>query len=262
MTDHQVGTREEWLAARKALLEREKEHTRRGDELARERQALPWVAIEKEYTFDTDEGTKTLPELFDGRSQLLVYHFMFGPSYEAGCPTCSAIADSFDGYLVHLKAHDVKMISASRAPLERLQAYKRRMGWGFDWVSTAGSDFNFDFGVSFTEEQMREGVEYNYRFGNMSPLLDAPEPISPFRELAESTGTDVAGYLSEGPGLSAFALSDGVVYHTYACYARGAEFLMGFYATLDRAPLGRNEGDPPEFWILRHDEYPDARAHA
>jgi predicted dithiol-disulfide oxidoreductase (DUF899 family) len=254
MTDHQVATREEWLAARTALLEREKEYTRRGDELARERQALPWVPIEKEYTFDTDDGTKTLAELFEGRSQLLVYHFMFGPSYEAGCPTCSAIADSFDGYIVHLKARDVTMIAASRAPLERLQAYKRRMGWGFDWVSTAGSDFNFDFGVSFTEEGMRQGVEYNYRVENMSPLLDAPEPISPFRELAESTGTDVPGYLTEGPGLSAFALSGGVVYHTYSCYARGAEFLMGFYATLDRAPKGRNERGG-EFWILPHDEY-------
>jgi predicted dithiol-disulfide oxidoreductase (DUF899 family) len=261
MAEHQVGTREDWLAARKALLEREKELTRLGDELARERRELPWVPIEKEYSFDTGEGKKTLAELFDGRSQLLVYHFMFGPEYEAGCPICSAIADSFDGFLVHLRARDVTMICASRAPLERLQAYKRRMGWDFEWVSTLGSDFNFDLGVSFTEQQLREGVEYNYRAEDVLPLLEG-EPISPFRELADSTGTDVAGYLSEGPGLSAFALSDGVVYHTYSCYARGAEFLMGFYSALDRAPKGRNEGDPPYFWILRHDEYPDGEPSA
>jgi predicted dithiol-disulfide oxidoreductase (DUF899 family) len=258
MTEHRVGTREEWLAARKALLEREKELTRRSDELARQRRELPWVRLEKEYSFDTDGGTKTLPELFDGRSQLLVYHFMFGPDYEAGCPTCSAIADSFHGDLVHLKARDVTMICASRAPLDRLQAYKRRMSWSFEWVSTFGSDFNFDLGVSFTDQQLREGVEYNYRAADVSPLLEG-DPISPFRELADSTGTDVAGYMTEGPGLSAFALSDGAVYHTYSCYARGAEFLMGFYSLLDRAPKGRDEGDPPEFWILRHDEYPHGR---
>jgi predicted dithiol-disulfide oxidoreductase (DUF899 family) len=259
MTEHQVGTHEEWLAARKALLEREKELTRHSDELARQRRELPWVRLEKEYRFDSDKGTKTLPELFDGRSQLLVYHFMFGPEYEAGCPTCSAIADSFHGDLVHLKARDVTMICASRAPLDRLQAYKRRMGWSFEWVSTLPSDFNFDFGVSFTEQQLREGVEYNYRAADVSPLLEG-DPISPFRELADATGTDVAGYMTEGPGLSAFALSDGAVYHTYSCYARGAEFLMGFYSLLDRAPNGRDEGDPPEFWILRHEEYPDGKA--
>jgi predicted dithiol-disulfide oxidoreductase (DUF899 family) len=257
MTEHKVATREEWLTARKQLLAREKELTRRSDELAQQRRELPWVRMEKRYTFDTDEGMKTLPELFDGRSQLLVYHFMFGPDYAAGCPVCSSIADTFDGVIVHLNNRDVTFLAISRAPLEKLQAYKRRMDWQFPWVSAQGSDFNFDFGVSFTREQQRKGIEYNYRHaGDLTPLLEADS--GPIAELAAACGTDPAGYMTEGPGLSAFALEDDIVYHTYSCYARGAEFLMDYYPLLDRAPKGRNEGDPPEVWIRRHDEYEDA----
>lgn len=244
MTTHKVGTREEWLAARAELLEREKELTRGGDELAQQRRELPWVRVEKEYRFETDDGTKTLAELFDGRSQLLIYHFMFGPKYEAGCPTCSAIADSFDGDIVHLRARDVTMVCASRAPVDRLQAYKRRMGWSFEWASTVGNDFNSDFGFFHSEEELRPFLETD-----VGPVV---------AELASSCGTDPAGYVTEGPGLSAFALSDGVVYHTYSTTARGAEPLMGFYSLLDRAPLGRNEGDLSQFWLRRHDEYEDA----
>jgi predicted dithiol-disulfide oxidoreductase (DUF899 family) len=254
MSEHSVGTRDEWLAARLELLEREKELTRRSDELARARQELPWVPVEKEYSFDTDEGKKTLAELFDGRSQLLVYHFMFGPEYEAGCPTCSSMADAFDGVIVHLNNHDVTFLAISRAPLEELQAYKRRMGWQFPWVSSHGSDFNFDFGVSFTEEQQRGGAEYNFRSSpTMEPLFKAE--TGPIAEQAVATGTTPANYMKEAPGMSAFALSDGAVYHTYSAYARGGEFLMYYYGILDRAPKGRNEGDPPELWIRRHDEY-------
>jgi predicted dithiol-disulfide oxidoreductase (DUF899 family) len=241
MSEHRIGTREEWQAARDELLEREKELTHLNDDLAQARRELPWVPVEKDYSFETDEGTKTLPDLFDGRSQLLVYHFMFGPAYEAGCPACSSIADNIDPNVVHLGARDVTMICASRVPLEKLQAYKKRMGWGFDWVSTHGSDFNFDFGFSYTEEQVR------------SFLGDGPPPV--LSEVAAACGTDPAGYVTEAPGLSAFALSDGVVHHTYATTARGGEFMMGYYGLLDRAPLGRNEGDPPEFWLRRHDEY-------
>jgi predicted dithiol-disulfide oxidoreductase (DUF899 family) len=258
MAEHKVGTREEWLAARIALLEREKELTRRSDKLARERQELPWVRVEKEYRFETDEGTKTLPELFAGRSQLLVYHFMFGPAYTSGCPTCSAAADTFDGGVVHLNQRDVTFLCASRAPLEKLQAYKRRMGWSFPWVSAAGSEFNFDFGVSFTEEQQREGAEYNYRSLELKSVLEEGVANDQIVELAYAVGTDLARYLTELPGLSAFALKDGVVYHTYSCYARGGEFVLGFYPFLDRAPKGRDEGSPPENWIRRHDEYGDA----
>jgi predicted dithiol-disulfide oxidoreductase (DUF899 family) len=256
MTQHEVGSREEWLAARMKLLEREKELTRLSDDLARQRLGLPWVRIEKQYTFDTEDGTKTLAELFDGRSQLLVYHFMFGPDYAAGCPTCSSIADTFDGFIVHLNNHDVTFLAVSRAPLAELQAYKRRMAWQFPWASSYGSDFNFDFGVSFTREQLQKGIEYNYRSipgEAMTPLLEAE--AGPIAELAASCGTDPAGYMTEGPGFSAFALSDGAVYHTYSCYARGGEFLMEYYALLDRAPKGRNEGDPPQPWMRRHDEY-------
>jgi len=249
-----VGTRDDWLAARKKLLEREKELTRLSDELARERLELPWVPVEKEYTFETNEGSKTLADLFDGRSQLLVYHFMFGPEYEAGCPTCSAIADSFDGFVTHLNHHDVTMVSVSLASLEKLEAYKRRMGWQFPWVSSFGGDFNFDFGVSFTEEQQRHGGEYNFRsFPTMEPILEAE--IGPIVEQAAATGTDPAGYMRQAPGMSAFTLSDGVVHQTYSAYARGLDVLMGFYQWLDRAPKGRNEGDPPELWLRRHDEY-------
>jgi predicted dithiol-disulfide oxidoreductase (DUF899 family) len=253
-TREKVGTREDWRAARVELLEREKELTRLSDELARQRQELPWVEVEKEYTFATDEGAKTLPELFEGRSQLLMYHFMFGPSYTAGCPTCSSSADTYDGIRVHLEHHDVTFLVSSRAPLEKLLAYRDRMGWGFPWVSTHESDFNFDFGVSFTEEQQRSGAEHNFQsFPTMQPIIEADVPQ--IVEQAKATGTDPAGYLTEAPGMSAFALSDGVVYHTYSAYARGLDVLMGYYQWLDRAPKGRNEGDPPELWIRRHDEY-------
>jgi predicted dithiol-disulfide oxidoreductase (DUF899 family) len=246
MSEHRIGTREEWQAARDELLAREKELTRRNDDLAQQRRELPWVPIEKEYRLTTDEGTKTLPELFDGRSQLLIYHFMFGPEYEAGCPVCSSIADNIDGNVAHVNARDVTMICASRAPLEKLQAYKQRMGWSFDWVSTHGGDFNFDFGFSYTKEQVRSFLE------------DGPPPV--VSEVAAACGTNPAGYMTEGPGLSAFALADGVVHHTYATTARGLEPLMGYYFLLDRAPMGRNEGDPPEFWLRRHDEYEEAGA--
>jgi predicted dithiol-disulfide oxidoreductase (DUF899 family) len=254
MSEHTVGTRDEWLAARVELLEREKELTRRSDEVARERQELPWVLVEKEYSFDTDLGTQTLAELFDGRSQLLVYHFMFGPEYSAGCPTCSSMADAFDGVIVHLNNHDVTFLAVSRAPLEELLAYKRRMGWQFPWVSSHRNDFNFDFGVSFTEEQQRGGAEYNFRnFQTMEPLFEAE--TGAIAEQAVATGTTPADYMKEAPGMSAFVLSDGAVYHTYSAYARGGEFLMHYYGILDRAPKGRNEADPPELWIRRHDEY-------
>jgi predicted dithiol-disulfide oxidoreductase (DUF899 family) len=246
MTEHSVGTREEWLRAREDLLEREKELTHRSDELARQRRELPWVPIDKDYSFETDDGTKTLAELFDGRSQLLAYHFMFGPEYTAGCPTCSAGADTFDGAVPHLNARDVTFLCVSRAPLDRLQAYKRRMGWTFPWVSSLGSDFNFDFHVSHTEEQLAQFLE-----GEVPPVI---------AQLATACGTDPAGYVAEGPGLSAFALSDGVVHHTYSTYARGLEVMLGFYPLLDRVPAGRNEGDSEEFWIRRHDEYETARA--
>jgi predicted dithiol-disulfide oxidoreductase (DUF899 family) len=252
MTDHRIGTREEWLAARRELLAREKEHTRRGDELARERRELPWVPVEKEYGFDTDDGRKTLAQLFGGHSQLLVYHFMFGPHYEAGCPACSAIADGFDGVHVHLAGRaDARLVAVSRAPLEKLQAYKRRMGWTFPWASSAGTDFNYDFAASFTPEQLREGDEYNFAtFEDRTPLFDVDS--GPLAEHAASTGADLSEYLQEMPGMSAFALSDGVVYHTYSAYARGLDALWGAYQWLDRAPLGRN-GDE-HAWV-HHDRY-------
>jgi len=242
MPDQPTATREEWQAAREELLKLEKEHTRRGDELARMRRELPWVRLEKEYRLDTDEGPRSLAELFDGRSQLLVYHFMFGPSYEAGCPTCSSMADGVDGLLPHLHARDVTMLFVSRAPLERLEAYKRRMGWRMPWVSSAASDFNFDFGASHTDDAVRAW------------LGDAEGPPV-VRQLAEASGTDVPGYLSEGPAFSAFRVADGAVYHTYSTQARGLEFLMGYYPILDRAPKGRDEGDMSEHWVRRHDEY-------
>jgi predicted dithiol-disulfide oxidoreductase (DUF899 family) len=245
MTDHDVVSREEWAAAGEELLAREKEHTRLGDELARRRRELPWVRVEKQYRFETDEGTRTLAELFDGRSQLLVYHFMFGPSYQAGCPTCSSMADTADGALPHLHARDVTMLYVSQAPLEKLQAYKRRMGWNMPWVSSAVSDFNFDQGYSRTEEQTREAI---------APMLKAGPPPTVDHN-AKSSGTDVTGYLTEGPGFSAFVLDDDTVYQTYATTARGLEFLMGYYPILDRAPKGRDEGDAFQVWLRRHDEY-------
>jgi predicted dithiol-disulfide oxidoreductase (DUF899 family) len=252
MTKHVTGTRNEWLAARLGLLQAEKELTRRSDELARRRQELPWVRIDKEYRFETDEGSVSLAGLFRGRSQLLVYHFMFGPDYTAGCPSCSAIADGFDGFVVHLANHDVTLSAVSRAPLAKLQAYKRRMGWTFPWASSLGSEFNVDFNVWFTEEQQRAGaVEYNYR--REAPLVpEAGGGEGPVAEFAATTGTDVATYTRERPGLSAFALEDGVVYQTYSAYARGLDGLWGMYQWLDRAPKGRNEKG---LWWRRHDEY-------
>jgi predicted dithiol-disulfide oxidoreductase (DUF899 family) len=244
-SQHKIGTRDEWAAAREELLAREKEHTLLGDELARQRRELPWVRVEKEYRFETDEGTRTLAELFDGRSQLLVYHFMFGPSYEAGCTTCSSMADTIDGALPHLHARDVTMTYVSQAPLAKLQAYKRRMGWSMPWVSSAGSDFNFDLGFSSSEEQTR---------GWVAPILDQLPPIA--GRNARKSGTDIVGYLTESQGLSAFILADEAVYHTYSTGARGVEFLMGYYGILDRAPKGRDEGDGFQLWIRRHDEYP------
>jgi predicted dithiol-disulfide oxidoreductase (DUF899 family) len=244
MTSHKIGTREEWAAAREELLAREKDHTRLGDDLARQRRELPWVRVEKDYHFDTDDGTRTLTELFDGRSQLLVYHFMFGPSYAAGCPTCSSIADSVNGVLSHLNARDVTMLFVSQIPLEALQAFKRRMGWSFPWVSTANSEFNIDLGFSSSEEQTREWA---------TPMLEQLPPIA--ARNARETGTDVIGYLTEGFGFSAFVLEGDAVYQTYSAAARGVEFLMGYYGILDRAPKGRDEDEGFQLWIRRHDEY-------
>lgn len=257
ITRPEVVSREEWLKHRKKLLEEEKELTRRSDELARKRKELPWVRVEKEYQFETDEGKASLSDLFRGRSQLLIYHFMFGPDYKAGCPSCSSIADEFNGIYTHLAHHDVMFWAVSRAPLEKLRAYKKRMGWAFPWASSRDDDFNFDFNVSFTEEQQRKGaVEYNYRKGSVSSPKDeiAPKEEAPEAgaKIAASTGTDWATYTREAPGMSAFALNDGVVYHTYSAFERGLDVLWGMYQWLDRAPLGRNETG---FWLRRHDEY-------
>jgi len=254
MTEHATGTREEWLAARLELLEAEKELTRRGDELARRRRELPWVRIDKDYRFETDKGEASLADLFQGRSQLLVYHFMFGPDYTAGCPACSAIADGFAGSAVHLANHDVTLMAISRAPIAAIQAYKKRMGWGFPWASSHDTDFNYDFYSSVTEEQQRSGTtEYNFTTRDVRPILDVTE--GGVAEQAARCGTDVATYLREGPGVSAFALDDGVVYHTYSAYARGIDGLWSMYQWLDRAPLGRNETG---LWFRRHDEYDQA----
>jgi len=244
VTGHRIGTREEWATAREELLAREKRQTRLGDEIAQRRRGLPWVPVEKEYRFDTDDGEKALLDLFDGRSQLLVYHFMFGPGYDAGCITCSSIADGINGVLPHLPARDVTFVLVSQAPLEKLHAYRRRMGWSIPWVSCAGSDFNVDLGFSSSEEQTREWV---------APMLEQLPPIAG-RNASES-GTDVVGYLTESQGFSAFVLEDGAVYHTYSTGARGVEFLMGYYSILDRAPKGRDEGDGFQLWIRRRDEY-------
>jgi predicted dithiol-disulfide oxidoreductase (DUF899 family) len=264
MTKHTTGTRKEWLAARLELLQAEKELTRRSDELARRRQELPWVRIDKDYRFETDEGSASLADLFRGRSQLLVYHFMFGPDYKAGCPSCSAIADGFSGSVVHLANHDVTLSAVSLAPIAKLQAYKRRLGWTFPWASALGGDFNYDFNVSVTEEQQREGsVEYNYRsakppFGTQPPRGSDARDVKPAAgegapaKFAAMVGTDVATYTRERPGMSAFALEDGVVYHAYSTYSRGLDGLWGMYQWLDRAPRGRNETGA---WWRRHDEY-------
>jgi predicted dithiol-disulfide oxidoreductase (DUF899 family) len=244
MTEHKVVDREEWQAARQELLEREKEHTRLGDELARRRRELPWVAVDKQYRFATDDGTRTLAELFDGRSQLLVYHFMFGPSYQAGDPVNSSIADTLDGLLPHLHARDVTPLLVSRAPLPRLQAYRRRMGWSLPWVSAADTDFNLDLGASSTQEQLPPATAAPE--GNLPPIV---------AQNAAAAGTDVRGYLSESPVMSAFVLQDGVVYQSYATTWRGVEFLMGYYPILDRMPKGRDEGDGWQLWLRRHNEY-------
>jgi predicted dithiol-disulfide oxidoreductase (DUF899 family) len=243
MVQHQTATtREEWLAARNQLLAAEKELTRRGDQLAAQRRDLPWVPVGKEYRFDTDRGPRTLAELFDGRSQLLVYHFMFGPAYTAGCPVCSSAADTFNGAVPHLNARDVTFTAISRAPLDKLQGYRQRMGWTFPWASSYDSDYNFDLEISRPEEATREALA-----GGVPPVVT---------QLAEECGTAPAAYLSEMPVMSSYALDDGTVYLTYSTTARGLEFMMGYYGFLDRAPLGRNEGDPPEMWLRRHDEYP------
>jgi predicted dithiol-disulfide oxidoreductase (DUF899 family) len=261
---HQIVSREEWLAARLGLLKEEKELTRRSDQLARRRQELPWVRVDKDYRFETDEGSASLADLFRGRSQLLIYHFMFGPDYKAGCPSCSSIADGFNGVVVHLANHDVTLSAVSRAPLAKLQAYKRRMGWTFPWASSLGGDFNFDFNGSLTEEQQRKGAEYNYR---REPPLTArgignamtKSGEGPVAELAATTGTDVAAYTRERPGMSAFVLEDGVVYHAYSTYSRGLDGLWGMFQWLDRAPKGRNETG---IWWRRHDEYEPLRQNA
>jgi predicted dithiol-disulfide oxidoreductase (DUF899 family) len=243
MREHTTGTQEEWQAEREALLKEEKELTRRGDELAEKRRALPWVPLEKEHELETADGTRSLTDLFDGRSQLLVYHFMFGPSYEAGCPTCSSMADGLDGLLPHLHARDLTLAFVSTAPIEKLQAYKERMGWSIPWASSANSDFSFDMGASFTVEQTRE---------QMPPESDLP-PIA--AQNAKASGTDLAEYVSEIPATTAFALEDGTVYKTYATTFRGVEFLMPYYPVLDRAPKGRDEGGDFQTWIRRRDEY-------
>jgi predicted dithiol-disulfide oxidoreductase (DUF899 family) len=248
MTQHTTGTRDEWLAARLELLQAEKALTRQSDAVAQQRQQLPWVRVDKEYRFDTDAGPSALADLFGGRSQLLMYHFMFGPGYAAGCPACSAIADGFNGFVAHLQNHDVAFSAVSRAPIDAIQAYKRRMGWTFPWASSDDGDFNYDFNVSFSEQQQRGGdVEYNYQSRSIAPADGGGAS-----QAAEMCGTDTGTYLLEAPGMSAFALEDGVVYHTYSAYARGLDGLWGMYQWLDRAPLGRNETD---LWFRRHDEY-------
>jgi predicted dithiol-disulfide oxidoreductase (DUF899 family) len=255
MTTHKTGTREQWLAERLDLLKAEKELTQRSDELARWRRELPWVRVDKDYQFETDEGNASLADLFQGRSQLLIYHFMFGPDYTAGCPSCSSIADGFNGSVVHLANHDVMFWAVSRAPRAKLQAYKRRLGWTFPWASSLSTDFNFDFNVQITEKQQREGgVEYNYRreAAWTARALSQEGGESPVARMAATTGTDVATYTRERPGVSAFVLEDGVIYHTYSTYARGLDGLWGMYQWLDRAPKGRNESG---IWWRRNDEY-------
>ena len=255
MTTHMTGTREEWLTARLALLAAEKEHTRRGDDLARRRQDLPWVRIDKAYMFESDTGPVALADLFQGRSQLLVYHFMFGPDYKAGCPSCSAIADGFNGFAVHLANHDVALTAVSRAPLAKLRAFKQRMGWTFPWVSSHGGDFNFDFNVSFTEDQQRTGgIVYNFAQGGhaMDATTDVPDAVV---KIAAGVGTDVPTYVRDRPGLSAFVRDGGAIYHTYSSYGRGMDAIWGAYQWLDLAPKGRNETG---YWWRRHDEYKSA----
>jgi predicted dithiol-disulfide oxidoreductase (DUF899 family) len=266
MTMHKTATRAEWLAARLDLLATEKALTRQSDAVALQRQQLPWVRIDKEYRFETIHGSASLADLFKGRSQLLVYHFMYGPDYTAGCPSCSSIADGFNGIVVHLENHDVAFTAISRAPLGKLQAYRQRMGWNFDWASSFGSDFNSDFNVWFSEEQQREGnIEYNYRREPPMQGMQRGQTVqewqrnggeSPMEQIAASAGTDVATYTRDRPGVSAFVLEDGKVYHTYSGFSRGVDGIWGMYQWLDRAPKGRNEHG---LWWRRHDEYEEAR---
>jgi predicted dithiol-disulfide oxidoreductase (DUF899 family) len=257
VTHPKTATREEWLAVRLDLLKAEKELTRRSDELARRRMELPWVRIDREYRFETDAGTASLADLFKGRSQLLVYHFMFGPDYGAGCPSCSSIADGFNGIVSHLENHDVAFSAVSRAPLAKLQAFKKRMGWSFPWASSSDSAFNFEFNVSYTEEQEREGdVVYNFRREEPQPAANDTESEHRWStRFAAMTGTDRAAYARERPGVSAFVLENGVVYHTYSTYARGLDGLWSMYQWLDRAPRGRNESFDAEPWLRHHDRY-------
>jgi predicted dithiol-disulfide oxidoreductase (DUF899 family) len=252
MTKHRIGTRKEWLASRLELLEVEKDLTQRSDEVARRRRELPWVAIDKDYRFETDQGSALLADLFKGRSQLLVYHFMFGPDFEAGCPSCSMIADGFNGSTIHLANHDVMLWAISRAPLVKLQGYKQRMGWTFPWASSLGSDFNFDFSASYTKEQQSEGIEYNFHREAKLPTRAPQENGSAQSKFAAMCGVDSFTYMRDRPGVSAFALEGGTVYHTYSSYARGVDAVWGMYQWLDRAPKGRNETG---VWWKRHDEY-------
>lgn len=252
MTSHAIGTREEWLAARLELLEAEKAYTRQGDALAERRQALPWVKVEKDYLFQTEQGDASLADLFQGRSQLLVYHFMFGPDYKAGCPSCSAIADGFNGSATHLANHDVMLWAISRAPIDKLLGFRERMGWSFPWASSGETDFNFDYNVSFTEMQERtQGVDYNFRHQPKFQWRTTGNEIE--RSLASMSGVDVPTYHRDRPGLSAFIREGGAIYHTYSSYSRGVDGVWGMYAWLDRAPKGRNEAQGP--WWLHHDRY-------
>jgi predicted dithiol-disulfide oxidoreductase (DUF899 family) len=244
MTEHRTATQEQWQVERDELLDAEKELTRRGDELAGRRRELPWVPVDKRYSFETADGAKTLAELFDGRAQLLIYHFMFGPPYEAGCPVCSSIADTLDPQVVHLKARDTTLLLASRAPLERLLAYRQRMGWGIDWVSSGGNDFNRDLGFAYTREELE-------------PLLEGELPPVAV-QMAAASGTEIGEYIAERPGLSAYAIADGTVYRTYVTTARGLEPAMAYYALLDRTAIGRHEQGEQTFWLRRHDEYDNA----
>lgn len=245
MTEHRIGSQEEWQAEREELLQGEKELTRRGDALARKRRELPWVPVHEDYRFETEDGTKRLSDLFDGRSQMLVYHFMFGPAWEAGCPVCSSITDTLAPQVPHLRARDTTLLLASRAPLVKLLPYRERMGWGIDWVSSGGSDFNRDLGFLYTEEELR-------------PFLEGDIPLT-VEQNARMCGTDVVGYVSEGPGMSAYALSDGTVYRTYVTTARGLEPAMAYYGLLDLSPKGRNESASEPLWVRRHDEYEAVR---
>jgi predicted dithiol-disulfide oxidoreductase (DUF899 family) len=241
MTQHRIGTQQEWQAQRDELLKEEKELTRRGDELAERRRELPWVPVDMDYRFETEDGAKTLADLFDGRSQLLVYHFMFGPPYEAGCPVCSSITDTLAAQVAHLQAKDATLLLTSRAPLEKLLAYRERMGWGIDWVSSVGSDFNRDLGFVHTQEELKAFLE--------------GEIPSTVEQNARMCGTDVVGYVSEAPGLSVYALSEGTVYRTYVTTARGLEPAMAYYRLLDLTPNGRDESASRPLWVRRHDEY-------